>query len=431
MPDNKFERKDRQLTDGDLKARILDMQANPFVVPDVAWDAQPVRYFKLNLQWCKILAGWLEWMEDVSGWADADDELHAGIQGFLTFERGINGSILMTPDEFKQSLYEGLYQWSNDVAKQIVSGRTFGFSVDEDGNPIVDGSDGDSGLPEDDPTTPGLNETYAAKAGGVIAVTDGYNAIWADMNAWKTAGLSEDVVSYRLQQKYLMVDDPLTDLFVAQYFLAYGFGHINSYQSSLHDMLFCSDGNYKNVVADYIIESITFELQENAFALNNALSDAQITAWFNFGAEIPSQAYYAYSCVPIEPETFVLDMSSAEAPQVSSVQNLKLNHRYKFSVSGQFTDSDNPDLIGDFFYMHDTALGTKTYRSTNPFNSAGMNQPNSSQVPWRADGVYVAIVDKLGNANPVIVSRDNSPMNLPNTTGSLTIIMEDLGEFAI
>lgn len=81
---------DRQAVLADLKARIIQLSENPLQLPDVAWDAEPVRYFKLNLQWCKLLAGWLDWLEDVAGWPDATNDAFEGIQGFLAFEEGID-----------------------------------------------------------------------------------------------------------------------------------------------------------------------------------------------------------------------------------------------------------------------------------------------------------------------------------------------------
>lgn len=90
MTDHKFEREtDRQVVLDDFKRRIIDLMDGNFSSPATAWDEAPIRYYKLNLQWVKVLAGVLDIMEDVAFWKDAQDENYAGIQGILNFEEGI------------------------------------------------------------------------------------------------------------------------------------------------------------------------------------------------------------------------------------------------------------------------------------------------------------------------------------------------------
>ena len=90
MPDHKFYRStDRQITLLDLKQRIIDLMENTQELPEVAWDAEPLRYYKLNEKWAPIVFGWLDWLEDPAGWQDAQDDDYAGIQGILAFEEGI------------------------------------------------------------------------------------------------------------------------------------------------------------------------------------------------------------------------------------------------------------------------------------------------------------------------------------------------------
>lgn len=438
MADEKFNRFDRQLTTTDLLNRILDMRANPFVVPDVAWDAQPVRYFKLNKQWCKILAGWLEWMEDIAGWQDAEDDNHAGIQGFLAFEEGINGTILMTPEEYYDANKRAIYDAFNDIAKQIVSGRTTNIAVGDDGtvtDPTTGGGAG-AGLPEDDPDTTTINEEWAARTGGIRRAVDGLQLILTDMFDWyasytpPSTGVIEQQAADRLVNLYQFESANATT-FANYWYTVYqnSVGAVTLNETVLDGLFFCK-GFTRETFASYIYKTHapSTEVPVLEVFLEN-LNWQQMTDWFNQGVTVPSQEYYQYSCVPIENETLELDMSSAEIASITSVQSLKQNHRYKFRTYGQFTDTDNPNLVGDFYYMLDTLTGVKTYRSGNPFNSTGMNQPNANQVPYRADGDYTVILDKIGGAAQVNIARDNAPMNLPNVTGILTIEMEDLGEF--
>ncbi len=430
MPNRKFDNLDRQKTLGDQKYRIIDMIENPFVVPDVAWDAEPVRYFKLNLQWCKILAGWLEWMEDVAGWQDADDELHAGIQGFLFFERGIEGGIFMTPDEFRDALDAGMYSAFNKLARQIVSGRYTDIAVDEDGNVSQPSeSGGDAGLPEDDPGTPTFDEAFAAKAGGCRAVVSGFNSIWSDMANWQGIGLSEATMQARLMQKYQIVDEESAYGFVHAYTTAWP-AHIASYTETLSSMLFCGGDNFKSTVADYIIENVDITLQGVGFALNNALTSEQISDWFNYGVEVPASDYKTYPCVPIPTETFTLNMALSNTPSYTTNGIWKANHRYQVKIAGTFTDSDNPNLVGDGMYIHDTSTGVKTWLPTN-FNFTNLENIQQAKVPFEPSHIYIFTLDKGNSNNAGIIGRDNGAMALPNTTGILTYEITDLGEYAV
>jgi hypothetical protein len=90
MPDRKYEKSnDRNYTLLDAKQRVIDLMANNQPLPSEGIYDEPVRYFKANEKWCAVIFGWLDWLEDVAGWQEAQDELHPGIQAILTFEEGI------------------------------------------------------------------------------------------------------------------------------------------------------------------------------------------------------------------------------------------------------------------------------------------------------------------------------------------------------
>src|SRR5690348_5639781 len=73
----------------DFKRRIILLRENNQQLPSVAWDAEPLRYYKLNQEWVRIVFGWMDWLEDIAGWPEAQDENYEGIQGILAFEEGI------------------------------------------------------------------------------------------------------------------------------------------------------------------------------------------------------------------------------------------------------------------------------------------------------------------------------------------------------
>jgi hypothetical protein len=371
--------------------------------PEMQFTAECGLEYRLRDQNDEIVQDWTP----VAGWVE---------YAYLCFGAG-----MATKEDIKQALIE----WSEDTAS-----RYLGVLLDEDGNPTIPPTEGESGGVIDNPATP-QNEASEARAGGVKAITAGYNSIWADMNAWKTASLTADVVSFRLQQKYSMESDAATDTFVAAYFGIYATGHINSYTESLSEMMFCGGENIKNIVADYIISSIAFDLQENAFLLNAALSDEQITAWFNEGAQIPSTAYIEYSCVPIAVEEFPLDMSTANTPAYNTSGVWKPGHRMLVEIEGTFVDTDVPNVIGDGMYFLNTLTNVKTFAPLG-MNSTGVTVPTAAQVPFAEDHKYRFTVDKTAISSPAIVnvSKDNGTMATPNVTGIISVKFTDLGEFA-
>jgi hypothetical protein len=395
-------------------------------------------YTQAFLAQLDMLGKWWFWKRDDERPTAASDAATTW-RTLLNIEEDCGGDDNMATQE---DIAKGMYQAFNWLALQVASGSYQNLNINTDEDGVVtqpDPEDDTAGLPEDDPLTTTINEQFAAKTGGCRQVVYGIQEILDDMYNWyagytaPSTGVTEVMAVARLVNLY-QFEAPQAVTFVDYWYNTY---QNSSLQVTLDitnglDALFFCRGMTPQTLAYYIynVHATAAEVPVLESFLDN-FNWQQAEDWFTQGTEVASQAYFEYSCVPIENETLTLDMSSAENPQKVSVQNLKQNHRYEFTTSGQFTDSDNPTLIGDFYYMHDTATGVKTYRSGNPFNSTGMNQPSASQVPWRADGVYKVIVDKTGSANPVTVSRDNAPMNLPNTTGILTIVMKDLGEFGL
>lgn len=441
MPDHKFERQyDRRGTLHDEKHRILDMLANPFEVPDVAWDEQPVRYFKLNLQWCKILAGWLDWMEEVAGWRDAEGDDHPGIQGFLEFEVGINGGVFMTPEEYYDAHKRATYDAWNDIAKQIVSGRTTNIAVGGDGT-VTDpttGGEGGEGVPPDDPTTPEIREDLESRAGGAIFLTNKLDKILLDMFTWfsgyvaPSTGVTSQMAEDRLVNLYEFEPANANNLASYWYDVYQNASGAVDLNDSVLDGLFYCKGVSLTTFARYIYEhhSTAAELPVLEIFLES-LTQAQLDNWFAEGTAVPSKAYETYSCTLIDPEQVTLNMSTAEIVQVATAGVWKQNHRFRCIISGSFTDSDTPDIVRDFFWEHNTATGVKTFRNSNPFISgATSGAHNAAEVPFEASHNYNVIVEKTGATGACIVSCDNAPFNLPNTVGSITVDIEDLGEFA-
>lgn len=334
------------------------------------------------------------------------------------------GAGMATKEDIKQALIE----WTEDTAS-----RYLGLTLDEDGNPVIPPGEGEGGAVVDDPLTP-QNEASEARAGGCISVVAGYNQIWADMLEWHEDSLLQDVVSYRLQAKYLMVDDASTDNFVALYYSAFATGHINAYTTDLTENLFCGGANFKKTVAAYIIESVTLELQENALELNDALSDEQIAAWFSEGAAVPTTDYIEYHCVPVGVEEFTLSYTASAFPQFPTTKIHKPGHRLLIETTGGIiTDPDNAGFSRDLLYVKSNT-GVITFEGffmsssglvpTTPITQAG--------APYSATATYRFTVDLLNNAgedSSIIFGRNVASFAGANIAGSITIKVTDLGAY--
>lgn len=430
MSDFKYNKYDPQITLGQKKQRLIDLLDNNFVVPEVAWDAQPVRYFKLNEEWCKILAGWLSWMEDVSGWQDAEDELHPGIQGFLNFEVGINGGVFMTPDEFKNALRDGLYEWSNNVAKQIVSGRYTNIIVDEDGTVSEPGAGGNSDTP-DDPETP-HDEGAEARSGEAIAMAKGFKSVYDKCFALYGVDGTPDTpladAQFIMRAIYIS-DEAAMDAAVSEYYdvrNAMTLDYIGLNLAEMSEILYCQDLSI-SWLNEYILTltNPSLNARKNITNLFGAITLEQQNRWILEGQDTPSTDYLAYGCVPVGTEEFTLNSAYLASNTYMNGANIhKVGHRILIEVSGKVFHPSNGSYQ-DFFWLVN-ADGSKSYTTGIQFNEPFGNPP-SSKVPFQPSGIYrvtmdVTVADNL-NFRRVITA----PNQAPGTTG-FVIKFTDLGE---
>lgn len=434
MPDHKFRQHvDRNYVLLDAKQRIIDLMENGQELPEVGIYDEPVRYFKANEQWCKIIFGWLDWLEDVAGWKAAEDDNYSGIQQILIFEEGID-PMSIDYEALQAAIKAGMYDMVNDVAKQIVSGRVTNISVGDDGT-VTDPTTGGSGAPiEDDPLTE-VNESLAAAAGGAIAVRLGFNEIWTIVAAMFASGDTALEAEVRLTDTFLWEDPAFLVDFLADYWAARTAAEsfVAAFTTVLDGKLFCK-GNTKLILSDWIYETYTNESQKDmALYLKRAIAQQQMDDWYAFGQQTPSTAYIAYSCTPAAIEEFQLDMSTANNVQYTTNAVYKTSHRLLIEVEGSFVDSDVANTIQDFFYEANTVTGVKTFLpSMFAINGAGITEPNQAQVPYSPTHKYAVTVDiPSTSSGTIIFGRDNDAYALPNVSGILTFKITDLGEYAL
>ena len=439
MSDRKFERKyDRQIIQLDHKQRILDLMDFQAAPPEVGIYDEPVRYFKANLEWCKFIFGLLAWAEHIAYWKDAEDELHHAIQQILIFEEGIEGGILMSPDEFKQSLYEGLYKWTNDVAKQIVSGGIGGFSVDEDGNVTVGGAGGDSEIP-DDPETP-HDEGAESKTGSAIKLANEINRFYSTLSGLFGVDIVPDrpaseAIEY-VENVWMRGESStaITDA-INEFWTRRAAGDpVVDFIEGLAEWLYC-EGMTLDAVRELIyLQESDSDSADNGVDLLGVFDSDWLNLWIMQGSELPSTAYLAYGCVPVPVEEFDIDMSTGNFVSRPTTNAYKHGHRILVEPSQKFTDSDNPGEERDWFY-HKNAAGAVTFEAPS-FVKLGLFPAGAftaTKVPYQASGVYRVTVDLVGDDSSddgqIVIGKDNGSFNLPNTTGLLHMKITDLGAY--
>jgi hypothetical protein len=432
MPDHKFDREiDRQIIPLDLKQRILDFMDFSATPPETGIYDEPVRYFKANLEWCKFIFGLLAWAEHIAYWKDAEDDLHHAIQQILIFEEGIEGGILMSPEDFENGISNGIYKAFNDLAAQIKSGVKGGFTVNPDGTVSYPTTGGGGAPVPDDPTTP-IDESLAANAGRAIAAADGIQLLLNYCDDWFNGVPGVPLAQAQTRLKTLFqLNEAEADAFLAYYYAGEP-SAVMTLESVLDSMFFCR-GLTVSTFATYVWNEHS-PLIEVPFLemLIPALTQAQLDLWASQG--LPTSLYRTYPCTPIATEEFELDMSTSNNPLYTTSGIWKGLHRFLIEVEGSFTDSDNPDLVGDAIYFHNLVSGVKTYSPMAIAVAIGsLSGLTQAQVPFAADHKYSFTVDFLsaGGLQAATFGRANGDMNLPNVLGTLSIRVTDLGEYAV
>lgn len=436
MPDHKFERQtDRQIVLLDFKQRLIDLMENPFVLPEEDIYDEPVRYFKANLKWTPILFGWLDWLEDVAGWAAAEDENFPGIQQILKFEEGID---IVTPDELKGAISDGMYKALNDLAKQIVSGRTTDINVDENG--VVTSPSDDVQLdefPADDPLTD-IDENKAASAGcaitQAIGIQDYINYIDFLYGPMNGAPVTSEADALEQIQWLYVTETPLAAGLTDYYqFRLTNNALPDIVEFDLAQHIYCDSGEIlENVVVSFFASSTTISIEQKQIyiGLVQGLEETQFKLWCNRGSKAPSTDYLAYECEPIPDYEFTIQWG---APSLNDTHTWKKNHRMLVIVEGFLLDPDG-DIQDAWWHKQ---VGQIEIFDTSDFNiqqgGATKIDPTSFEVPFNVAHKYTWTID-MGtvNANPQWTLNRDATMAVGSSSpsGGLLIKIHDLGEIS-
>lgn len=438
MPDHKFRQHvDRNYVLLDAKQRIIDLMENGQELPEVGIYDEPVRYFKANEQWCKIIFGWLDWLEDVAGWHDAEDDNYSGIQQILIFEEGID-PMSIDYEALQAAIKAGMYDMVNDVAKQIVSGRTKNISVDEEGA-VSDPSEGgtsDVDIPADDPAT-AINESESAIYGGVVNLFETLEAFYLKLDNYYgstngTPTTPESDAVFNITAIY-----PCNDLGMAAavgnyYLYRNSNGKLNvSINNTVHQYAYCR-GYGKAAWSQWVAEISGYAQAKKTqvLGLSDALMPEFWTSYFEAGTRVPSTGYLAASCVKMASQTLTnVAYTTVGIPLQPSPA--KGGHRVKVTISGYYVDPDG-DIQDAQWYRSNAGVLTRSTFELN--HGAGNQQPSASEVPYTTanNHTYVYTVDLADvSSSWELKFPRNGNMNVSSTspTSGFTITIEDLGQW--
>lgn len=105
---------DRIQTILDEKQRAIFLSEMERIMPSVGIHDEPTRCFRFNLEWCKIVIGWLLWMTDIAFWKDAQDESYSAIRQMLIALEGSScaGELAESGDCYSYPAYAPFISYS-------------------------------------------------------------------------------------------------------------------------------------------------------------------------------------------------------------------------------------------------------------------------------------------------------------------------------
>lgn len=403
---------------------------------DVTYD-----YKLLNQQQVAILLALLEYQK----WATRWTNLELDNSELLAFVGDIEDRLMRSElsmsidyDAWYDANKRAMYDAINDVAKQIVSGRTFDISIASDGT-VSNPADDVNELPEspaDNPLTPLIREDWAAQMGGAIAVSVAVALFIAKIDTAYGVVNGTPVMSLSdcqfLIKTYFECDAAAMDAAIAGY---YTYRNTNgrivfTTSDSTESYLFCNGANELGLKKWTIDQSAYPAVKQAMFlTLVAALADAFWTGYYSSGLLIPSTEYRAAACTPFDTEiiTFTGADFTGSAYKSGGVVN-KNSHRVLLDVTGKVNDTLGG--VQDFFWRKDnlgalTFVGNATANGTWQVNS-NWSAPSASEVPYRADGHYQVTRDIVNTGAGFLTIRRK--LTELGAGGSFVMTITDLGQ---
>jgi len=402
----------------------------PLAVPLVGIFDEPYRCIIVNKEWWSHVSGMIDVLSSPELWLGTeDDKVRALREIAALLAYNDCGGFDMTPEELKIAVCEALDCWTENTALKIVSGVTSGIVVDEDGNVTVGGSGEDAvELPPDDPATPQIDESLAARAGGCQNVRIIINQLLGDMAAWHFGAATEEQVKQRLILIYGLEAGANLDAFVTYYYTVDATPDTVIVCSASLDSTFFCRGLTSESYAYYSLKThLTSTDRETLLMLAPLLSQSLLNAWYESGIDTPSSLYLDYTCVKSPSETLLVPSMITGF----NGQNVwKINHRLKITSSGHWVDVAG-DIKDSWWYK--APSGSPIYQGaayTLSVGGVGVAKPTTNQVPYRTDHIYTYTVD-VGTAGTLGITIPSTSMDSPVTGSGLSLLIEDLGEIGL
>jgi len=406
--------------------------------PTIAdFDTEDYELKPLNQQQVAILLALLEYQKWTTRWTGLEmnkDELETYIADIEERLMRNEAGMSIDYDALKQAIRDGIYTAGNDFAKQLVSGGTGGFTVDEDGNVVVGGDEETPiELPEDDPAT-AYDDSLAAQMGGTIEVTRALELFYDKLDAYYgvTNGTptTPQPDATDLMAAYFPVDDTAFSMATVNY---YAYRNTNNrllfdVNSTMQLYMFCRGGS-KTAWGKWLADQSAYPIAKFTVMidLSNALLPEFWSSYFSSGAAKPSTQFLDASCVKVAPQT----LTNLLFGVARSTTPLKSQHRMLMKVKGYALDVDGD--IQDFFWYR-TAAGVNTFTTPSFVHGAGANLPSQNQVVYNAAHLYEYTIDLSALNNAMVITMNkHANMNAAGLTYPVPfeITLEDLGEYAI
>ena len=430
---------DRNKVDDDERNRILDLSENSFTPPETGIYEGALRYYAASIEWAKFIEGFLSWSASIAVWPDASDESYHAIQQILIFLQGVE-PMSIDYDLMADAIARGNYKAWNDLAKQVVSGRTTNINVDGEGvvtdpNDIISEDD----APSDDPATPDIDERKASIYAGYLSMALDINDLLAYLHTLygptTTAVTSADDAKLLIDSRYATVST-IYDAIDA-YWAARAAGNsqiITADREDLANYLYCNrfGDNIRETIKGFFanLSGPTNAQKLNAIGIVGGMGDEQYSIWYNQGAATRTTEYKSAPCEPIDDYEFTLQFNTT----FNDTHVFKAYHRYECTIIGYGVDPIDGDWQDAFWHKQ---TGQNPVFDNADFSiqigQAVKRSPDVFEAPINATmHAYKWSID-MGpiNASPQWTMNRDATMSVGTTSPSngFLVTVKDLGQY--
>lgn len=395
----------------------------------------------LNKQQAAVLQALCEYQHWATRWDNlqiSQDELDR-FMGDIEFRlMGDEDGGMATVDDIKNGICEGLECSFERLAARYLSGVATGFTVGEDGTVSTGGGEDTVELPVDDPATE-IDETQAARSGGMFSIAKGVNAIIALTNTYFGADATADMtpaeavtligLQYKIDEALMLA--ALTDMWAIK---GASLGVIASLaEATVAGSLYCKGLSYQSINRVVLATGGLATASKVATAdIVNAITMEQLGDWYESGTLLPTTTYKEFSCVPSPTEIMFMPVLGTNYITQTVWKN---NHRLLITVENYFTDSLGN--VTDFWWYDAVGVTAPANRiaSVNIQLGTGITKPTVNQVPFASGHKYQFTMDTPAAAGDMRITVPSTGMTAPLTPSvagvGFKVTIEDLGEILV